>query len=208
MNEPARPRRKYDSPLRRQQAADTYDRIVAAGVAILHEMPLWKWQALTVRAVAQRAGVTERTVYRHFATERELRELVMARLEEEAGVDIEDLVLDDLEEITSRLYRYVSSFPLEPRTPPDPALASAGRRLGQALLGAVARDTEGWSEDDRTLAAAMLDVLWSLVAYERLVGAWELDPDQAVRGVIWVMGLVQEAIRDGRRPGDEPPGRS
>lgn len=203
MSEPERPRRKYDSPLRRQQAAETGDRIVAAGVAILHELPLWKWQALTVRAVAERAGVTERTIYRHFATERELREAVMARLEEEAGVDIEDLVLGDLEEITSRIYRYMSSFPIEPRTPADPALAAAGRRLAQALLGAVARATEDWPEDDRTLAAAMLDVLWSLVAYERLVGAWQLDPRQAVRGVTWVMGLVQEAIRDGRRPGDE-----
>src|SRR5207247_11265534 len=75
VNEPDRLRRKYDSPLRRQRAAETYDRIVAAGVAILHELPLWKWQALTLRAVAQRAGVTERTVYRHFATERELREV-------------------------------------------------------------------------------------------------------------------------------------
>lgn len=208
MSEPPRPRRKYDSPLRRQQAAETSERIVAAGVAILHELPLWNWQALTVRAVAERAGVNERTVYRHFATERELREAVMARLEAEAGVDLEGLELDDVHEITSRIYRYVSSFPLEPRTPPDPALDAAGRRQGQALVGAVARVTKGWPEDDRTLAAAMLDVLWSLVAYERLVGGWGLDPPQAVRGVTWVMGLVQDAIREGRRPTEEPGARS
>jgi hypothetical protein len=128
----------------------------------------------------------------------------MARLEEEAGVDLDGLDLDDLQEITFRIYEYVSSFPLEPRTPPDPALVAAGRRQGQALLAAVAELTEGWPEDDRTLAAAMLDVLWSLVAYERLVAGWELDPQQAVRGVTWVMGLVQEAIRDGRRPSEGP----
>lgn len=200
MSEPAHQRRKYDSPLRRQQAAETSERIVAAGVAILHELPLWKWQALTVRAVAERAGVNERTVYRHFATERELREAVLARLEGESGVDLDGLELDDLQEVTARIYEYVSSFPLEPRTPPDPALAAAGRNLGQALLAAVAQHTEDWPEEDRVLVAAMLDVLWSLVAYERLVGGWELDPQQAVRGVTWVMGLVQDAVRGGRRP--------
>src|SRR5204862_2508851 len=60
-------RRKYDSPVRRRQAAETRERIIAAGVDILHGFPVWNWRALTVGAVAERAGVNERTVYRHFA---------------------------------------------------------------------------------------------------------------------------------------------
>jgi AcrR family transcriptional regulator len=35
---------------------------------------VWNWDALTIRGVAQRAGVNERTVYRHLSGERELRE--------------------------------------------------------------------------------------------------------------------------------------
>ena len=46
----------------------------------------------------------------------------------------------------------------------------------------------------------MLDVLWSVTSYERLVADWDLDPKQAIRGVTWVIGLVEEAIRRGRRP--------
>jgi hypothetical protein len=47
----------------------------------------------------------------------------------------------------------------------------------------------------------MLDVLWSVVSYERLMIDWELEPEDAIRGVTWVMGLIEDAIRDGRRPG-------
>ena len=86
MSAPARARRRYDTTLRRQQAAGTRERIVAAGSALLHRSPIRDWRSLTLRAVAERAGVNERTVYRHFANERALRDAVMHRLEEEAGI--------------------------------------------------------------------------------------------------------------------------
>lgn len=125
---------------------------------------------------------------------------MLGRLESEAGVDIEGLDLDDLQAVTTRVLEYVSSFPLEPRTPQDPTLVAANERQRDALLAAAAPFTEGWSEADRTVAAAMLDALWSVTTYERLVAGWELDPKAAIRGVTWVIGLVEDAIRSGRRP--------
>lgn len=200
MSEPKRRRRRYDSSLRRKRAGETRERIIAAGVELLHDFPVWNWRALTVRAVAKRAGVNERTVYRHLANERELRDAVMARHQEEARVDLEGLELEDLREMTARIWAYVSSFPLEPRMPRDPTLTATGKRQRDALLAAVAPATEEWAEEDRVLAAAMLDVLWSVSSYERLVADWRLDPGEAIRGVRWVMGLVERAIREGRRP--------
>jgi AcrR family transcriptional regulator len=193
-------RRRYDSELRRQRAAETRERIIAAGDELLHGFAVWNWHALTVRAVARRARVNERTVYRHFANERELRDAVLARLQEEARVELEGLALEDLRDVTSRIFEYVSSFPLEPRTPRDPTLTAAGRRQREALLAAVAPATKEWPGADRTLAAAMLDVLWSLASYERLVADWKLEPKEAIRGVTWLMALVEDAIRSGRRP--------
>lgn len=200
MNPPARKRRRYHSPLRRRRAAETRDRIIAAGAELLHDHAVWNWQALTVRGVAERAGVNERTVYRHFANERQLREAVMVRVQQEAGVDLEGLALGDLQAVTARIFAYVSSFPLEPRTQLDATLTAASRRQREALLVAVGSQTRKWTGADRALAAAMLDVLWSVSAYERLVADWKLDPEEASRGVTWVMGLVQEAIRANRRP--------
>src|SRR5919108_1196406 len=200
VTEPARQTRRYDSPVRRQRAAETRDRIIGAGAELLHESPVWNWGELTVRAVAERAGVTERTVYRHFATERDLRDAVLARLEDEAGVDLEGLRLEDVAAVTTRTFEYVSSFPLEPRTPSDATTAAASERLRAALLGAVAPATEGWPEGDRTLSAAALDVLWSMASYERLVAGWGLDPGDAVRAVTWAIGLIEDAIRHDHRP--------
>jgi len=201
MSEKPRKRRRYDSPVRRKRAAETRERIITAGADLLHSFPVWNWHALTVRAVAEQAGVNERTVYRHFENEGELREAVMARHQQEAGVDLEGMDLENLQKITTRILSYVSSFPLEPRTPRDPTLMAAGRRQREALLAAVAPATRDWSEGDRTVAAAVLDVLWSVASYERLVADWKLDSDEAIRAVTWVMGLVEDAIRGGNRPG-------
>jgi AcrR family transcriptional regulator len=196
-----RRRRRYDSPLRRQRSAETRERIITAGAEILHAFPVWNWRGLTVRRVADRAGVTARTVYRHFETERELRRAVMDRLEREAGVELDNLRLEGVQKFAARILEYVSSFPFEPRTTlRDATLSNASARQHKALLAAVKSSTEGWPETDRTIAAGMLDVIWNVMSYERLVADWGLRPEEATRGVTWVIGLVEEAIRRDRRP--------
>jgi AcrR family transcriptional regulator len=201
-SEPAR--RPYDSPVRRQRAAETRERILDAGAELLHGVPTWDWRALTVRAVAKRAGVNERTVYRYFANERELRDAVMARFEEDAGIRLDGLHLDEVAATAEQLLTFVSSFPIEARTPRDPSITAANRRQRDALRAAVRGATDEWSPAEREVAASVLDVLWSVVSYERLVVDWGLAPKDAVHAVTWAMGVVEDAIRAGRRPGDPP----
>ena len=50
----------------------------------------------------------------------------------------------------------------------------------------------------------MFDVLWSPVSFERLAMDWELDATDAITGITWVIGLIEDAIRNGRRPSDGP----
>lgn len=57
VGEPVQQRRKYDSPVRRQRAADTRERIISAGAELLHGFPVWNWRALTVRGVAGKSVV-------------------------------------------------------------------------------------------------------------------------------------------------------
>lgn len=193
-------RRPYDATLRRARAAGTRERIVAAGSALLHRSSIHDWRALTLRAVAAKAGVSERTVYRHFASERVLRDAVMRRLEQEAGIDLAEMRLEDVADVAARIFAHVSSYPRKPKPPPDPTLSEAGQRQRAALLAAVETGTPGWRAADRTLAAALLDVLWSVASFERLVADWRLDRADAIRGVGWLVRLVEQAIRDGRRP--------
>lgn len=193
-------RRRYDSPLRQQRASETRDRIVAAGCEILQGASITDWRALTMRAVAERAGVNERTVYRHFTNERGLRDAVMQRMEEQAGIDLSSLRLEDITDVAERIFATVSTHPLPPRPPLDPTLTEASQRQREALLRALAPHTEGWTDADRTVAAAMFDVLWGVAPYERLVADWRLDSEQAVAGITWVIGLIEAAVREGRKP--------
>jgi AcrR family transcriptional regulator len=197
-------RRRYDNTLRRQRAAETRERIVAAGAELLRRSSIRDWRALTIRGVAERAGVNERTVYRHFDNERALRDAVMRRLEEQAGVALADLTLEGVGDAAARIFRLVASYPPGPRPALDPTLAEANRRQHEALLSAVGQHAERWPAADRLLAAATFDVLWAVSSYERLVVDWHLDRDEAIRAITWVIGLLQQAISEGRRPPRSP----
>jgi AcrR family transcriptional regulator len=198
--ESVRPNRNYDATLRRERAGGTRERIVAAGSELIHGGSVRDWKRLTVRAVAGRAGVSERTIYRHFGNERGLADAVMHRLEQEAGIDLDGMQLGDVAKVAAQIFEHVSSYPVDPRPLLDPTLVDANRRQKDALLSAVAATTRSWSADQRMWAAAMLDVLWSVASYERLVGDWQLDPDEAVRAVSWVISLVTQAVQEGREP--------
>ena len=97
-------RRRYDNSARAEKAGQTRERIIAAGSELVHAFDSWNWRDLTFRSVADRAGVGERTVYRHFPTERHLHDAVMQRLESEAGILYEDVDLDNLGAVTARVF--------------------------------------------------------------------------------------------------------
>jgi AcrR family transcriptional regulator len=195
--------RPYHSPIRQERAAQTRERIVAAGAELAHSFQSWDWRELTVRAVAERAGVNERTVYRHFATERELRDAILASLEAEAGVSVDGLELDDFAEVTARVVTYLSTFAVEPRVATDPSFVEVDQRRRAALVHALEPRTAGWSDTERQLAAAMLDVFWSVPTYERLRAAWDLSEDEVTRAITWVISLIEDAIAEGRAPGGQ-----
>ncbi len=197
---PSTGRRRYNSPLRRKQSARTRERIISAGSELVHGFPTWDWKNLNARAIAKRAGVSERTVHRHFATERHLRDAVLERLVEESGVNIDNLELDQVADTTARTFRYLSSFAVEPPKVENPGMAAIDRHRREAVLDAVTRATPDWSDHSRLMAAAVLDVLWNVPSYERLLSSWEFDSDEAVRAITWVIGLIEEAIRQDRPP--------
>ena len=180
--------------MRRQRAAETRARIIPAGSELLHGSSVRDWHGLTIRAVAEKAGVNERTVYRHFVNEQGLRDAVMHEFEEEAGIDLRGMHLEDVADVTARIFAHVSSYPPDARQPLDPTLLDAKQRQHEALLAAVAARAGGWSDADRTAAAAVLDVLWSVASYERMVVDWQMDPAEATRSISWVIGLIRLAV--------------
>src|ERR1700754_2557883 len=171
------PTRSYDNRTRQQKAAQTRERITAAGSELVHGFETWNWRELTYRAVAERAGVGERTVYRHFPTERHLHDAVMQRLEAEAGISYEDVDLHNLCEVTARVFASLQRFSVRESvdTPRDPTFVGVDARRRDALLRTVAASVPDWSEAEQRMTAGLLDVLWNLPTYERLVGVWGVD---------------------------------
>ena len=196
-------RRQYNSPLRQQQSAETRERIVAAGADLVHSLPVWDWKSLTARAISERAEVSERTVHRYFPTERKLRDAVLQRLVEESGIQLDSLKLEDFGQITAGLLGYLSSFDASRSMAnvEDPSLLSADQMRCKALLRAVAEASPAWPRQDQEAAAALLDLSWSPPPYERLITAWDFDHARAVEAITWLIGLIEEAIRHGKRPG-------
>jgi AcrR family transcriptional regulator len=195
--------RPYNSPIRQERAAQTRDRIVSAGAELAHSFKSWDWRDLTVRAVAEQAGVNERTIYRHFATERELRDAILGRLQEEAGVSVDTLELHDFAQVTARVISYLSTFAVEPKVASDPTFVEIDQRRRAALVSALESRTPDWSESEQQLAAALLDVFWSVPTYERMRGAWGLSEQQVTDAISWVISLIEDAIADGRHPHDQ-----
>jgi AcrR family transcriptional regulator len=189
-------KRQYHSPARREQAAATRGRIVAAGAEVVRELTTWDWDQLTYRAVADRAGVSERTVYRNFPTERHLHGAVMARLEDEAGINYEDVELDTVADVTGRVFASLHRFAAEESfsVPSGQSVAGADERRRAALLRAVTDRAPHLTESQRHTAAGLLDVLWNPPSYERLVREWKLADDAAIGAVQWLIARVVEAV--------------
>jgi AcrR family transcriptional regulator len=195
-------RRPYESRVRRQQAAETRERVIAAGSALVRELPSWDWREVTFRAVAERAGVGERTVYRHFPTERHLRDAVMQRLEAEAGVSYDEVTLDDVPEVAALVFASLHGFAVQSVTPAptDPTFEAADDRRKGALRRSVDDAAPQWTDEQKETVAALLDVLWNLPSYERLVSGWQFDGDRATEALQWLIGMVTTAVE-----GDAPP---
>jgi AcrR family transcriptional regulator len=196
-------RRRYDSPVRRERANATRQRILEAGSALAHAFPTWDWRGLSAAAVADRAGVNKATVYRHFPTERMLHDAIMQRLEDEAGISYDTLDLGTVNALVERVYAHLSSFAGRPEAGEgeDVPTVGADRRRRDALVRAVTAETPGWPIARRRMAAAVLDVLWSRDTHDRLTAVWGLDAGQTTEAVTWAIALLADAVRDGRHPG-------
>jgi AcrR family transcriptional regulator len=203
MGTPAKPRRRYDSPLRRQQSTETLEHILTTGVELMYGALEWDITRLNARTIAEHAGISMRTVQRYFPNERALRDAIMQRSVDKSGISLDKLTLDTFAKTTIRMFQYLASLPVTPlSTTPmkDPTYAAMDRERRDAVLRAVIQAAPDWSERERSVVAGVLDVLWSIPSYERLVASWGLDSGSAIGALAWLVDLVNGAVRAGHKP--------
>jgi hypothetical protein len=117
-------------------------------------------------------------------------------------VRYEDLDLAGLPALAARVFASLPAFAVAEIAPDptDPTFVAVDERRREALLRAVGAEATTWSDRERAMAAAALDVVWHLVSYERLVRNWRFDAADADRTIGWLLSLVIAAIRDGEAP--------
>ncbi|WP_317929754.1 TetR/AcrR family transcriptional regulator [Halioxenophilus sp. WMMB6] len=207
MTEPSddKKRRSYNSPVRRKQTLETQQRIIDAGVELVREFPSWDWRNLTFKAVGERAGISERTVYRYFANEGLLRDAVINKTIQESGVDLDNISFANFVDNIAKMFASLASFSARTGAVEDPKFISIDQQRRNSLERTVQSEIPQWSKENQAAVAAVLDLLWNPATYERLVQAWGLDNNKATSAIAWLAKLVEQAVADDNKPlGDEP----
>ena len=179
--------RNYDSSRRQSQGRD---RILDAALGLARERSGWSWDEITFKAVAAAAEMSERTVYRHFPTQRDLHEAILVRINEDAQISYSGLAPEEVPGVVDRLFRSLDTFTpdLLARTHPSAAAIAMNKERMQALSRAYQGDAR---------LAALVDGLWSTDAYERLVLSWRMTTEEAVDAVTWALAALVSHAQSG-----------
>ena len=173
----------YVSPLRQHYAALTRERILDAAIAGLKEGDL---EDLTIAKVAKDAGVTERTIYRHFQTREDLIKAVWPRMGARLGIaglpqDVESLLT-----APSRIY---PRFDAEAGLVRASMYSQAGREIRatanparhQAMTSLVAQALPELDEAARRRRAAVVQIIGSSHGWACFKDYWGMDTEEAAR---------------------------
>jgi AcrR family transcriptional regulator len=198
--------RRYSSPLREGQAKQTREIILDALVELLGEYPAD--QVLT-KQIAERAGVSQPTVYRHFPDRVALVEGLAGRIERDLVSVLGAGTPTSIEEWADRAeaaYRstdeHVAGATADAVLNADPRRVSAHRRQrSEALNNAVARSLPGLDADSQRQFAALVRTLDSVQTWFRMRVEFGLDGATSGKLVGWAVKTLLHEARNGMMPG-------
>ena len=192
--------RSYNSSLRRDQVEATKARILSAMAALMDE---GGGQEPTNRAVAERAQVTEVTIYRHFPSREVLLRALWSHLNREAGVDAG--LPESAAQLRAKIAPLFASFDASPAqivarlttAQGRAARASLDGERREAFLAVAAEAAPDLPADQRSKAAAALQLLYSGYAWLSLREQWDLTGQDAVDAVAWATDALLDALERG-----------
>lgn len=150
-------------------------------------------------AVAERTGISRRTIYRYFVDRQALLAAASSRLRELAGARVMfptcEADLLDTYAIYTGLDRIAPIATLVRSTPHGRAMRLAQKAERQASYAAAAADAvKDLPEDDRLLATAMLQVLHTTPWLE-MRDHWDLSGEQIARVTHWAIHTLLVDLR-------------
>jgi AcrR family transcriptional regulator len=197
--------RPYSSPLRDSQTQRTRDLILDALTLMLSELPA---DQISTREIAQRAGVSLATVYRHYPDRQALLEGLADRVDVGArgmGTSGPPRSLDQL------LARAVNDFALpeqhvveataEALLNADPRrLSRASRARTEELRQLVAESFPDADERDHVRITALLRIIYSAQTWLRMREEFGIPGTESGPIMSWALQTLVDEIRAGNFP--------
>jgi len=189
--------RKYTSQLREQQAEATRERILDALVEVLAEGV----ETLSVPAVADQAGVSVGTVYRHFGDKTGLLKALIPHAGRRTGIEVDSIpqTLDEVDDVLRRVFQHFEDTD-------DLMRAAFASRIGrEARIEHTAERLEGMrqtfratnpsiSSDQLEHLARLTFIMTTSDVYMQWKDRLGLDPDEAADEVMWAVRAVVRGI--------------
>ncbi|HEY0436499.1 MAG TPA: TetR/AcrR family transcriptional regulator [Phenylobacterium sp.] len=199
-----------DSPpnLRDRQKAQTRELIVEALFAALAAGRL---EEATHDALAKRVGISRQTVYRHFPDRDALMTALWEHLNPRFTARGMPTTEADLTELLAPMFtafdRDAEIITFAQSTPQGRAMRLAVRdRRSAAFRQATAAATEGLSEREARLAAAVIQLLHGGQAWIEMRQQWGLSGDEMATACGWaIRTLLRDLHARQGRPLEEPP---
>lgn len=197
--------RTYNSRLRQEQTEATRERIVAAMADILAEDG--RVEAATNRAVAQRAGVTEVTVYRHFPSREQLLRGLWEHLNRTNGANVG--MPEGEAELVGNVAPLFATFDAAPAHIVAAITSEQGREMRasldevrrEAFLAAIDEAASGLAPAERAKAAGVIQLLHSAYTWLSLREQWDVTGQDAADAAGWA---IETLLADLRARGSAP----
>jgi AcrR family transcriptional regulator len=192
-----------DQSLRNEQASLTRDRIMRALAELLVEQGP---QSLSLHAVAERAGIGDRTLYRHFPNKGALYVALQAWISDAVDRAAPPQSLASPNDLAASLR---AAFPelarlkdaylvLQGLPEVRDAMASGHDDRRRAITKAMKPATRGLPKPAATRATAVAHLLGSSRALYFLQDVWGFTPDEAAEVSGWAIGLIAAALEGER----------
>lgn len=195
----------YDSRLRAEQAEATAARILDAVAVIFATDPA---AAFSFDEVAARAGVSRRTVFRHFKDKDALLDAFWRRTNDSFGVPVWPADEADLTRLAPRVFAALDDQEALVRASGNSAAGRELRLRGNdarqaAFRQALADATRGLDDLARRQIAAVVHLLASVPAWQTMKDHWGLTGPEAGEASAWaIAALVRAAREQGGRDAD------
>jgi len=181
----------YRSELRAEQAAATRQRIIEGA---LEGFAPWATD-MPFDEVARRARVSERTVYRHFPTQKDLFDAVAAHVTGHSGWNPEEVEADTLGATAARAFTYFGTLfeRGEPTRDPPGIKELRSKRLAM-IERVVGPYTEGMDPVHARAIFAVFDGLCRVQFLRAMHEHWGLGGEDAGRGVEWAINALFDQL--------------